>query len=51
MTKGLGGGLKTRISDNVELRTDVRWFRFTGRGRGTDEFRVAQGISFNVGKR
>ena len=31
------------------LRTDARWFKLLG--QGSDQFRVAQGISFGVGKR
>ena len=45
-----GGGLKTRIDGDMELRTDARWFKSLGR-YGSEHFRVAQGISFDVGKR
>jgi hypothetical protein len=45
-----GGGLKTPMNDALDLRTDVRWFKSLGR-EGSEQFRVAQGISFDVGKR
>lgn len=45
-----GGGLKARMDDKLDLRTDARWFRTFGR-HGFDHFRVAQGIGFDVGKR
>jgi len=48
-TVNAGGGLKMPVNDSVDLRTDARWFKQIG--RGTDQFRVAQGISFDVGKR
>jgi hypothetical protein len=32
------------------LRTDARWFKSFGR-QGSEQFRVAQGLSFGTGKR
>jgi hypothetical protein len=49
-TVNAGGGLKTPVNDKVDLRTDARWFKSFGR-QGSEQFRVAQGISFDVGKR
>jgi hypothetical protein len=48
-TVNAGGGLKMPINDSLDLRTDARWFKTIG--QGTDQFRVTQGISFDVGKR
>ena len=48
MTTNAGFGLKTRVTDRFELRTDARWFRFNGQGR--DQFRLAFGTSFNVAR-
>jgi hypothetical protein len=45
-----GGGLKTPVNEKVDMRTDVRWFKSIGR-QGSEQFRVAQGISFDAGKR
>lgn len=45
-----GGGLKVPVDDTWGMRTDVRWFKSFGRDGG-EHFRVAQGISFDVGKR
>jgi hypothetical protein len=50
MTVNAGGGLKTPMTDKVDLRTDARWFKSFGK-QGSEQFRVAQGISFDVGKR
>jgi hypothetical protein len=50
MTVNAGGGLKMPMNDTLDLRTDARWFKSFGR-QGSDQFRVAQGISFDVGKR
>jgi hypothetical protein len=50
MTVNAGGGLKMPMNDDLDLRTDVRWFKSFGR-HGSEQFRVAQGISFDVGKR
>ena len=49
MTVNAGGGLKTPMNDKLDLRTDARWFKSFGR-QGSEQFRVAQGISFDVGK-
>jgi hypothetical protein len=52
--RGLGirvrPGLKTRMNDKQDLRTDARWCKSFGKQRA-EQFRVAQGISFDVGKR
>jgi hypothetical protein len=45
-----GGGLKMPMNDALDLRTDARRFKSFGR-HGSEQFRVAQGISFVVGKR
>jgi hypothetical protein len=45
-----GGGLKMPITDKVDMRTDARWYKSFGR-QGSEQFRVAQGVSFDVGKR
>jgi hypothetical protein len=50
MTVNAGGGLKMPMNDNLDLRTDARWFKSFGL-QGSEQFRVAQGISFDVGKR
>ena len=50
MTVNAGGGLKMPVNDNLDLRTDARWFKSFG-VQGSEQFRVAQGISFDVGKR
>jgi hypothetical protein len=50
LTVNAGGGLKTPINSALDLRTDARWFKSFGR-QGSEQFRVAQGISFDVGKR
>src|SRR5262245_48917343 len=50
MTVNAGGGLKTSLNDTLDLRTDARWFKSFGK-QGSEQFRVAQGISFDVGKR
>jgi hypothetical protein len=50
MTVNAGGGLKMPMNDKLDLRTDVRWFKSLGR-QGSEQFRVAQGISFDAGKR
>ena len=38
------------MNEKVDLRTDARWFKSFGR-YGSEQFRVAQGVSFDVGKR
>ena len=50
MTVNTGGGLKMPVNDKLDLRTDARWFKSFGK-QGSEQFRVAQGISFDVGKR
>ena len=50
MTVNTGGGLKTPINEKLDLRTDARWFKSFGR-QGSEQFRVAQGIAFDVRKR
>ena len=50
LTVNAGGGLKVPMNEKLDLRTDARWFKSFGR-QGSEQFRVAQGISFDVGKR
>jgi hypothetical protein len=50
MTVNAGGGLKMPVNEKLGLRTDARWFKSFGR-MGSEEFRVAQGLSFDLGKR
>ena len=50
MSVNAGGGLKVPVNDKLDLRTDARWFKSFG-PQGSEQFRVAQGISFDVGKR
>ena len=50
LTVNAGGGLKMPMNDQLDLRTDARWFKSFG-AQGSEQFRVAQGISFDVGKR
>ncbi len=50
LTVNAGGGLKTPVNSALDLRTDARWFKSFGT-QGSEQFRVAQGISFDVGKR
>jgi hypothetical protein len=50
MTVNAGGGLKTTVNDKLDLRTDARWFKSFGK-QGSEQFRLAQGISFDLGKR
>jgi len=50
LTMNAGGGLKMPMNEKLDLRTDARWFKSFGR-QGSEQFRVAQGISFDVGKR
>jgi len=49
-TVNAGGGVKTPMNDKLDLRTDARWFKSFG-NQGSEQFRVAQGLSFDVGKR
>jgi hypothetical protein len=50
LTVNGGGGLKMPVNDKLDLRTDARWFKSFGK-QGSEQFRVAQGISFDAGKR
>jgi hypothetical protein len=50
ITVNAGGGLKMPVNDKLDLRTDARWFKSFGK-QGSEQFRVAQGISFDAGKR
>lgn len=50
MTVNAGGGLKVPMNEKLDLRTDARWFKSFG-SQGSEQFRVAQGIGFDVGKR
>jgi hypothetical protein len=50
MTVNAGGGLMMPMNEQLDLRTDARWFKSFGR-QGSEQFRVAQGISFDLGKR
>jgi hypothetical protein len=50
LTMNAGGGLIMPMNDTLGMRTDARWFKSFGR-QGSEQFRVAQGISFDVGKR
>src|SRR5262245_8974490 len=50
MTVNAGGGLKMPMNEKLDLRTDARWFKSFGR-QGSEQFRVAQGVSFDIGKR
>ena len=50
LTVNAGGGLKMPMNEKLDLRTDARWFKSFGL-QGSEQFRVAQGVSFDVGKR
>jgi hypothetical protein len=50
LTVNAGGGLNMPMNEALGLRTDARWFKSFGRD-GSEQFRVAQGISFDVGRR
>ena len=50
MTVNAGGGLKVPMNQKMDMRTDARWFKSFGR-QGSEQFRVAHGISFDVGRR
>jgi hypothetical protein len=50
LTMNAGGGLKMPVDNQLGLRTDARWFKSFGT-QGSEQFRVAQGISFDMGKR
>ena len=50
----VGGGLKRRVTDRLELRTDVRWFLPVGTTRGMEPYdrghmRVGVGLGIAVG--
>jgi hypothetical protein len=45
-----GGGLKVPLNEKMDWRTDARWFKSFGRD-GSEQFRVSQGVAFEVGKR
>ena len=48
-TVNAGGGLQMPMNAKLALRTDARWFKSFGL-QGSEQFRVAQGISFGAGK-
>ena len=50
LTVNAGGGLKMPMNEKMDLRTDARWFKSFG-AQGSEQFHVAQGISFDVRKR
>jgi opacity protein-like surface antigen len=50
-TVNFGGGIKAQITDRMDFRTDVRWFQSPASQANADQFRVALGVGFNVGKR
>jgi hypothetical protein len=50
MTVNAGGGVKMPINSKMDLRTDARWSKSFGLF-GTEQFRVAQGISFGGGRK
>jgi hypothetical protein len=50
LTVNAGGGLKARMNQKLDLRTDARWFKSFGR-HGSEHFRLAHGITFDVGDR
>jgi len=49
-TINAGAGVKMPMNDKLAMRTDARWIQSFGR-QGTEQFRVSQGISFDMGKR
>jgi hypothetical protein len=50
ITANAGGGLKVPVNSSLDLRTDARWLKSFGT-HGSEQFRVAQGISFDVARR
>ena len=50
VTMNAGGGMKIPLNEKLDMRTDARWFKSLGQ-QGSEHFRVAQGISFDAGKR
>lgn len=49
-TFNFGGGLKTRLTERMDFRTDLRWFQAAGSGFG-DQFRLGLGVGVNFGER
>jgi len=49
VTLSAGGGVTTPINSKIDLRSDARWFNSLG--TGSEQFRVAQGLSLHVPKR
>ena len=50
LTANAGGGLKVPMNEKLDLRTDARWLKSFGR-QGSEQFRVDQGVAFDIGKR
>jgi len=50
LTTNVGGGMKVPMSERLDLRTDARLTTRYGR-YGSDQFRIAQGVSFDVRKK
>jgi hypothetical protein len=50
LTVNTGGGVTMPVSNTMDLRTDARWFKTVGQ-QGGEQFRVSQGLSFDVRKR
>lgn len=50
LTVNAGGGVTMPVKDKLGLRTDARWFKSFGK-QGSEQFRVAQGISFGARNR
>lgn len=50
LTVNTGGGFKMPVSNTMDLRTDARWFKTVGQ-QGGEQFRLSQGLSFDVRKR
>jgi hypothetical protein len=50
LTVNAGGGVKMPMNEKLDMRTDARWFKSFGR-QGSEQFRVAHGVSFDLGKR
>lgn len=45
-----GGGIKVPVRETLDMRTDARWFKSLG-VNGTEHWRIAHGVAFDVGKR
>ena len=45
-----GGGIKVPVRESLDMRTDARWFKSLG-VNGTEHWRIAHGVSFDVGTR